>query len=120
MPNAMFPASKETQNTLNVCYENYCSYAHHVIRKETGHRLEKRYIIRSQSPWVSYMGLLRDVNTQPTYNTRRHCMFKSTTTSINDSTFLRLTHVLIIPWLILQGFINQPPVAEFPRQIKDY
>lgn len=71
-------------------------------------------------PQVSYMGLLRDVNTQPTYTTRRQRMFKSTATSINVSIFLRLTHVLIIPRLILQGFINRPPVTEFPRQIKDY
>lgn len=61
-----FLPPRKLKNTLNVCYENYRSYAHHVIRKETGHRLEKRYIIRSQSPWVSYMGLLRDMNTQPT------------------------------------------------------
>ena len=63
MPSATFPVSKETQNTLNICYENYHPHPHHVIRTETGHQLERRRIIRSHSPWVSYRGLLRDINT---------------------------------------------------------
>lgn len=87
--------------------------------KQLGTGLRKD-VLTGHSPPGLIHGALQSCEHTADLHHQTAAYVKSTATSINVSIFLRLTHVLIIPRLILQGFINRPPVTEFPRQIKDY